>query len=62
MVRRTNKRKKMTLSEHLAMRERAAKESEAREEARRSSIRNLRMLDKAIMCDCPACRKRRSML
>ena len=41
---------------------RAAKESEAREEARRSSIRNLRMLDKAIMCDCPACRKRRSML
>ena len=62
MVRRTDKKKKMTLSEHLAMRARVAQESEAREEARRSSIRNLMMLDKAVMCDCPACRKRRSML
>lgn len=54
--------KKMTLSEHLAMRERAAKESRAREEAQQHSIKTLRMLDKEVMCNCPACRKRRSLL
>lgn len=54
MARPTGK-KRMTLSEHLAQRARAAEESEAREQARMHSIQNLRELDAQVLCTCPAC-------
>lgn len=54
-----NGKKKMTLSEHLALRERATKESQAREEARLRSIQSLKELDARVICTCPACVKRR---
>ena len=60
MSRRAGK-KKMTLSEHLALRERAAKESQAREEARLHTIDALKRLDAEVMCTCPACVARRNV-
>ena len=60
MARQTG-RKRMTLSEHLAMRAQAAEETRAREEARAHTIQNLRELDKQVMCTCPACVKLRAM-
>ena len=60
MARKRDGRKK-TLSEHLAARARAAEESKAREEARAQSIAALRKLDAEVLCDCPACRRRRGI-
>ena len=51
----------MTLSEHLAARARAAEDSKAHEEARAQSIAALRKLDAEVLCDCPACRRRRGI-
>lgn len=54
-------RKRMTLSEHLAQRARAAEESRANEEARLHTMRRLMELDKQVQCTCPACVRRRQM-
>ena len=60
MARRAGK-KKMTLSEHLALRAQAAEESRAQEEARQQTIRHFRELDAQALCTCPACVKMRQM-
>lgn len=60
MARQAGKRR-MTLSEHLALRAQEAEESRAREEARMQSVRALRELDARVMCNCPACVRRRQM-
>lgn len=54
-------KKRMTLSEHLALRAQAAEEAEAREQARLHSIQNLRELDARVLCTCPACVRMRQM-
>ena len=54
-------KKRMTLSEHLALRAQAAEEARAQEEARLHSIQNLRKLDAQVVCTCPACVKLRQM-
>ena len=54
MARQTGK-KRMTLSEHLALRAQAAEEEKARDEARMQRIRALRELDAQVVCNCPAC-------
>jgi hypothetical protein len=54
-------RKRMTLSEHLALRAQEAEESRVREEARLHTIRNLRELDAKAICTCPACVRRRQL-
>ena len=54
-------KKRMTLSEHLALRAQAAEEERATEEARMHSIENLKRLDAQVMCTCPACVKLRQM-
>ena len=53
-------KKRMTLSEHLALRAQEAEEAKARQEARAHTIRALRELDKEVLCMCPACVKLRS--
>ena len=58
MTRRTGKRR-MTLSEHLALRAQAAEEARAREEERTAHIQSLKELDKQAMCTCPACMRLR---
>ena len=58
MARRTDKRR-MTLSEHLALRAQAAEEAKAREEERIRHIQSLKELDKQAMCTCPACMRLR---
>ena len=58
MARQKNKRR-MTLSEHLALRAQAAEEAKAREEERTAHIQTLKELDKQTMCMCPACMKLR---
>lgn len=58
MARGTGK-KRMTLSEHLALRAQAAEEAKAREEERFRHIQSLKELDKQAMCTCPACVKLR---
>lgn len=60
MARQTNG-KRMTLSEHLALRAKAAEESEARETARLHTIQALRELDAQTLCNCPACVRRRQL-
>lgn len=60
MARKTG-RKRMTLSEHLALRAQEAEESRAREESRLNTIRNLRELDAQAVCTCPACVRRRQL-
>ncbi|MBP3893349.1 MAG: hypothetical protein J6D34_04825 [Atopobiaceae bacterium] len=60
MARQAGKRR-MTLSEHLALRAKAAEESEARERARAHSIQALKELDARVICTCPACVRRRQM-
>ena len=54
-------KKRMTLSEHLALRARAAEEVRAQEEARLHSIQNLKKLDAQVVCTCPACVRLRQM-
>ena len=54
-------RKRMTLSEHLALRAQAAQEAEAREEARLHTIQSLRELDAQVVCTCPTCVRLRQM-
>lgn len=49
------KDKRMTLSEHLALKAQEAEEAKAREEARLHSIQALRELDARVTCNCPAC-------
>lgn len=51
----TNGKKRMTLSDHLALRAKAAEESRAREEERSRTVQNLKALDAVTMCTCPAC-------
>ena len=53
--------KKLTLSEHLALRARAMEQSKAREEARLHSMEALRKLDREALCTCPACVRRRQL-
>ncbi|MEE1158118.1 MAG: hypothetical protein UHS51_01730 [Atopobiaceae bacterium] len=48
-------KKKMTLSEHLALRAKAAEESNARNEARLHRVHRLKELDSMVVCTCPAC-------
>lgn len=54
MAQRTGK-KRMTLSQHLALRAKAAEEQHAREEARMNRMQNLKALDSMAQCTCPAC-------
>lgn len=54
-------RKRMTLSEHLALRAQAAEEERAREEVRAHTMRALRELDSQALCTCPACVRLRQM-
>ena len=54
-------KKRMTLSEHLALRAQAAEEAKAQEEARLHSIQNLKKLDAQVVCTCPACVRLRQM-
>ena len=56
-----NGKKKMTLSEHLALRAKAAEESHAREEARIRTLQSLKELDAQAICTCPACIKLRNV-
>ena len=56
---RRNGKKRMTLSEHLALRAQAAEEEKAREEERTRHIQSLKELDKQTMCTCPACTRLR---
>ena len=51
----------MTLSEHLALRAKAAEESKAKEEARQRTIQHFRELDSQALCNCPACVRRRQL-
>ncbi len=51
----------MTLSEHIAQRQKAIEESRARDEARRHTIQSLRELDAQALCSCPACVRLRQM-
>lgn len=60
MARQTD-RKRMTLSEHLALRAQAMEEEKAREEVRLHTIQSLRELDAQVLCTCPACVKLRKM-
>lgn len=60
MTRQSNK-KRMTLSEHLALRARAAEESRAREESRLQSIQAIKELDARVTCTCPACVRARAL-
>ena len=53
MARQANK-KRMTLSEHLALRKQAAEEAQAAEEVRQHTIQNLKRLDAQVQCTCPA--------
>jgi len=50
-----NSKKRMTLSDHLALRAKAAEESQVRKEAHSRTIQNLKALDAITMCTCPAC-------
>ena len=61
MARRAGK-KKLTLSEHLALRAQAAEEAKEREETRQRTIDALRILDAEVLCTCPACQRRRGLL
>lgn len=54
-------KKRMTLSEQLALRAQAAEESRAKEEARLHTMRRLKELDAQVQCMCPACVKLRQM-
>lgn len=54
MARKAGK-KRMTLSEHLALHAQAAEEAAAKEEARARTIQRLRELDAMATCTCPAC-------
>ena len=54
-------KKRMTLSEHLALRVQATEEAKAREEARAHTIQRLRELDAQVQCMCPACVRLRQM-
>ena len=58
---RPSAKRRMTLSEHLALRKQAADRSRAREEARMQSIQNLKELDARVLCTCPACVRMRRM-
>lgn len=58
---RQNGKKRMTLSQHLALRAQAAEEAKAQEETRMQSIRTLRELDAQVVCNCPACVRRRQV-
>jgi len=51
----------MTLSEHLALRAKAAEESKAKEEARQRTIQHFKELDSQTLCNCPACVRRRQL-
>ena len=59
MTRREGKRR-LTLSEHLALRKAAAEESKAREEARLHSMKAIKTLDAEPLCTCPACTRIRA--
>lgn len=52
--------KRLTLSEHLALRKQAAEASKAREQERQRTIDAFKKLDSQVLCNCPACLKRRS--
>ena len=52
-------KKRLTLSEHLALREKASKEAESQADARLYSAEDLRRLDALAVCNCPACVERR---
>jgi len=60
MARQANK-KRMTLSEHLALRKQAAEEAQAAEEVRQHTIQNLKRLDAQVQCTCPACVRLRKL-
>ena len=60
MARQTGKRR-MTLSEHLALRAQAAEEAKANEQARLQSIQRIKELDAQTLCTCPACVRLRQM-
>ena len=60
MTRRTGK-KKMTLSEHLALRAKEAEEAKARDEEHQRYIQNIRKLDALGVCNCPACVRLRQL-
>ena len=52
---RQNSKKRMTLSEHLALRAQTAEKAKAQEEARLHTIQALKELDAQVTCTCPAC-------
>ncbi|MDO4797889.1 MAG: hypothetical protein Q4A01_07705 [Coriobacteriales bacterium] len=51
--------KKMTLSEHLALRKQAADRTKAQEEERSRTIQAFKELDAQVVCNCPACTRAR---
>ena len=58
---RKNTGKRMTPSEHLALRAQAAEESRAKEAARLHTIQRMKELDAQVQCTCPACVRLRQM-
>ena len=54
-------RKKMTLSEALALRKQAAEEEQAREEERAHRLQTIESLKAMDGCTCPACMRLREM-
>ena len=58
---RKNGKKRLTLSEHLALHAQLAERDRAREEARASALQALRELDTQVRCTCPACVRLRQM-
>lgn len=57
---RDGNKKRMTLSEHLALRAQAAEESRVKEEARLHTMQRLKELDAQVQCTCPACMRLRA--
>ena len=58
---RSGGKRRMTLSEHLALRAAAAEQAKAQEEARARTIRAFKELDAQVQCNCPACVRLRQM-
>ncbi len=58
---RTTRKKRLTLSDHLALRAQEAEKKQAQEQARIHSIQALKELDAQALCNCPACVKLRQM-
>lgn len=52
-------KKRLTLSEHLAIRANANKEAKPQQDVPRYSLEDLKRLDALAVCNCPTCVERR---